>query len=315
MGSTARAEKDPSLSFALVEGRLTAYRLVGPESRRPGAPMEAPLGAPTDAPPGAPKDAPLVVLLHGLGAAGSTYAAVASRLGRDCRLLIPDLLGSGRSAKPLIDYRPLELAQHIDGLLENLALRAVDMVVGHSQGAAVAVELCRLRARDPATRVARLMLIDPPPPAGVRWLRPVTGMPLGARSAEIVSSLLPHRGLARLWLGFLYADRTQITDDVLTGYTSGSAGRGYAAATARALHSLAHLELRLEDAPMTTLLWGAEDRMFPPALASAWQARLPRSSLTVLPATGHCPHEEQPEAVAFAIRECLAQEPNHVRTA
>lgn len=294
MGSTARpAENGNPLSFALVEGRLSAYRIVGPESHR--------------------SDAPVILLLHGLGAAGNTYSAVASRLGRDCRLVIPDLLGSGRSAKPLIDYRPLELASHLDGLLENLGLQGVDMVVGHSQGAAVAVELCRLRSRDPATRIARLVLIDPPPPSGVRWLRPVTGMPLGARSAEIVSSLLPHRGLARLWLSFLYADRSQITDDILTGYTTGSAGRGYAAATARALHSLAHLELRLEDAPPTALLWGAEDKMFPPSLAEEWQARLPSSSLTVLPATGHCPHEEQPEAVAFAIREFLAREPNEAQ--
>ncbi len=155
------------------------------------------------------------------------------------------------------------------------------------------------------TRVEKLVLIDPPPPDGVRWLRSVTGLPLGARSAEIVSSLLPHRRLARLWLGFLYADRSRVTDEVLKGYTATSAGRGYAAATARALHSLAHLELKLEDAPATALLWGAQDKVFPPAIAKDWQARLPRSSLTVLPATGHCPHEEQPEAVAFAIRKFL----------
>ncbi len=242
----------------------------------------------------------------GLGAAGNTYSAVASRLAGECRLVIPDLLGSGRSAKPLIDYRPLELAAHLDGLLTSLGIDAIDAIVGHSQGAAVAVELCHLRSADPSRRVGKLVLIDPPPPAGVRWLRPVTGMPLGARSAEIFSSLLPHRSLARLWLGFLYADRSRVTDEILSDYTATSAGRGYAAATARALHSLAHLELHLEDAPATVLLWGAEDKVFPPSLAREWQARLPRSVLNILPATGHCPHEEQPDAVAFAIREFLA---------
>ena len=192
------------------------------------------------------------------------------------------MLGSGRTAKPLIDYRPLELATHLDELLRTLdesgdatGFRGrLDGIVGHSQGAAVAVELCRLRSRDRSTRVEKLVLIDPPPPNGVRWLRSVTGLPLGARSAEIVSSLLPHRRLARLWLGFLYADRSRVTDEVLKGYTATSSGRGYAAATARALHSLAHLELKLEDAPTTALLWGAEDKVFPPSIARDWQARL-----------------------------------------
>ena len=71
----------------------------------------------------------------------------------------------------------LELAAHLDGLLTSLGIAAIDAIVGHSQGAAVAVELCHLRSGDPARGVGKLVLIDPPPPAGVRWLRPVTGMP------------------------------------------------------------------------------------------------------------------------------------------
>ena len=235
MGSTARpVERETPVDFALVRGRLTAYRLLG----SPGAPV--------------------VLLLHGLGAAGNAYDAVASRLAADYRLIVPDLLGSGRTAKPLIDYRPDELANHLDGLLKSLGVTDLAAVVGHSQGAAVAVELCSLRARQPATAIEKLVLIDPPPPAGVRWLRPVTGMPLGARSAEIFSALLPHRSLARLWLGFLFADRSRVTDHLLAGYTATSGGRGYAAATARALHSLARLQLPLEAAPSTLLLWGSE---------------------------------------------------------
>jgi pimeloyl-ACP methyl ester carboxylesterase len=243
-------------------------------------------------------------LLHGLGAAGSAWGPVASNLAIDHRLVIPDLLGSGRTAKPLITYKPDEMAVHIGGLLEGLGISSLAAVAGHSQGAAVAVELCHLWPG----RVDKLVLVDPPPPAGVPWLRPVTRLPLGARSAEIFSALLPHRQLARLWLGFLYADRSRVTDQILDDYRATSASRGYAAATARALHSLARLELHLEQAPPSLLLWGAEDRVFPPSLADDWQRRLRDSKCSILPATGHCPHEEQPEAVAFAIRQFLAGE-------
>jgi pimeloyl-ACP methyl ester carboxylesterase len=282
VGSTAR-ERDRAGDFALVQGRLTAYRLLGPV------------------------EAPALLLLHGLGAAGSAWDAVAANLAADHRLVIPDLLGSGRTAKPLIEYRPDELAVHVAGLLEGLGISALAAAAGHSQGAAVAAELCSLWSKGGTRRVEKLVLVDPPPPAGVPWLRPVTRLPLGARSAEIFSALLPHRSLARLWLGFLYADRSRVTDEVLAEVGATSAGRGYAAATARALHSLARLDLHLEHAPPSLLLWGAEDRVFPPSLAREWERRLPNSRCAILPATGHCPHEEQPEAVAFAIREFLAQ--------
>lgn len=274
MASTAEF----ALQFALIEGRLTAYHLAGSP------------------------DAPAVLLLHGLGAAGSTYAAVVSRLSREYRVIVPDLLGSGRTAKPLVDYSPQEMASHVAGLLQELRVPALRAIVGHSQGAAVAVELCHQLPG----RIRKLVLIDPPPPCGMRWLRPVTGLPLGGRTAEVFSALLPHKRIARLWLGFLYANRERLTDEVLAAYAATSGSRGYAAATARALRSLSRLDLHLESAPPTLLLWGAQDRLFRPSLAAAWQARLRSSVLTVLPATGHCPHEEQPAAVALALGEFLA---------
>lgn len=262
------------LEFRWVAGQLTAVHQSGPVA------------------------APALLLLHGLGAAGSTYQPVVERLGATYRLIVPDLLGSGRTAKPLVDYRPDQMADHLRALLAVLGLDRLRGVVGHSQGAAVAVELCH---QLPPGAVERLALLDPPPVDGLRWLRPFTRLTRGGRSAELLSALLPHRRLAKLWLGFLYADRRRLRGEVLSTYAAAAGERGYATATARALHSLARLKLPLEAAPPTLLLWGARDRLFPPRLARGWQARLATSELQVLPATGHCPHEERPEAVALAL--------------
>ena len=263
------------MQVALVDGQLTAYHLSGKAQ------------------------APVVVLLHGLGAIGSTYRGVVERLRDRFRLLVPDLLGSGQTAKPASGYSPRDLAAHLAALLTQLGIGQVRAVVGHSQGAVVAVELCK---RVPSER---LVLLDPPPVNGLRWLRPVTTISMGA-SAELLSALLPHRAIAKLWLKFLYADGGRLTEEVLDAYTTNAGERGYANATAQALHALARLQLDLDGAPPTLLLWGAEDRLFPPRLAQGWRERLAHSELTVLPATGHCPHEERPATVAQALGSFLA---------
>ncbi len=280
MASTAEA-LEPfaqrfALRFTLIDGHLTAYRVLGD--------------------PAAPK----VLLLHGLGAQGSTYAEVAQRLADGFQVILPDLLGSGQSAKPRMAYTPDRMAANVTGLLRELGVEQLRAVVGHSQGAAVAVEVCHQLGR-----VERLVLLNPPPVRGMRWLRGVTAWSADGPT-ELFSAFLPHRRLAKLWLGFLYSDGSRLTDEVLEAYAASSGQRGYAAATAQALASLARLDLHLEAAPGTLLLWGADDRLFPPRLARGWRKRLARSELTLLPATGHCPHEERPDAVAFALRAFLA---------
>ena len=40
------------------------------------------------------------------------------------------------------------------------------------------------------------------------------------------------------------------------------------------------------------LLWGAEDKIFPPAYAEAWEAGLPDARTVVIPECGHLPQVE-----------------------
>jgi pimeloyl-ACP methyl ester carboxylesterase len=55
------------------------------------------------------------------------------------------------------------------------------------------------------------------------------------------------------------------------------------------------------------LVWGEEDPIFRPSGAAAWQERLPRAELVLLPACGHCPLEEAPAAVGLALESFLAK--------
>jgi pimeloyl-ACP methyl ester carboxylesterase/quercetin dioxygenase-like cupin family protein len=58
----------------------------------------------------------------------------------------------------------------------------------------------------------------------------------------------------------------------------------------------------------TLLLWGAADRMRPPAQAYAWLAGLPHGRLQLVPGTGHLVLEETPASVSF-ISDFLAAGP------
>jgi pimeloyl-ACP methyl ester carboxylesterase len=260
--------------FTLVDGHVTAY-------------LEEGAG-------------PVVLLLHGLGSSGDSFAELAHRLGRHYRVIAPDLLGSGRTAKPAIAYRPKETAQHIARFCAALGIGSVGAVVGHSQGAAVAIELCHL-----LRRAERLVLVDPPPPRGVRWLKALSLLGSRRGATDLVSALLPHRRLARAWLSFLYADPRRVTPATLEAYAAMSRRRGYAPATMSALGTLGGLSLSFHGLPRTLLVWGAEDPLFPPSGARLWRKYLPDAQLVVLPATGHCPHEEAPDAVATALETFL----------
>ena len=56
----------------------------------------------------------------------------------------------------------------------------------------------------------------------------------------------------------------------------------------------------------TLLVWGEEDRLYPPGpYAARWQELVPHASLTTIAGAGHMAPVEQPEAVASAIEAFL----------
>ena len=72
-----------------------------------------------------------------------------------------------------------------------------------------------------------------------------------------------------------------------------------------------HKWLHRIDVP-TLILWGAEDRLFPPAHAEAYRRAIPGARAVVMPACGHCPPIERPadfiaELTAFTLEQEAAR--------
>lgn len=100
-----------------------------------------------------------VLLLHGFPQSSREYAAVMADLGRDARVIAPDLRGAGRTDAPAEGYDVGTLVADVIGLLDALGLDRV-AVVAHDWSALVGFELC-LRHPD---RVSSYVAIAVPAP-------------------------------------------------------------------------------------------------------------------------------------------------------
>ena len=103
---------------------------------------------------GAP-GAPPVVLVHGVCDDLGVMAPLAARMGGRHRTVRVDLRGHGASDAPAGDYSVATLAADVAAMCDHLAVRGA-VVVGHSLGGAVAVQLAASRPE----LVAALVLLD-----------------------------------------------------------------------------------------------------------------------------------------------------------
>lgn len=101
---------------------------------------------------------PAVLLLHGKNFAGYYWQRIATDLSaRGYRIIIPDQIGFGKSAKPAhYQYSFAQLALNTHQLLQRLKVAEV-IVVGHSMGGMLATHYSHFYPND----VTQLILINP----------------------------------------------------------------------------------------------------------------------------------------------------------
>ena len=100
-----------------------------------------------------------VMMLHGIGNSESVWDKVLEKLPDDIRVVTVDLLGFGQSPRPeWAEYNARTQARSVFATYVQLAFYGQVVVVGHSLGALVAIELAR---RHPLL-VKALILCGPP---------------------------------------------------------------------------------------------------------------------------------------------------------
>src|SRR5690348_6876673 len=100
---------------------------------------------------------PPMLFVHGIGN-HTHFAAQIAYFSRSHRVIAPDLPGFGRSDAPARDYGIAAFADDIAWLCDELELQR-PVLVGHSMGGAVALEVAAARPELPSA----IVLLDPIP--------------------------------------------------------------------------------------------------------------------------------------------------------
>ena len=103
--------------------------------------------------------APVIVLLHGIGSSAEMWRKIEAELDGDFGIVAIDLLGFGESPKPTrARYNVRQQARSVAYTLFHLRLTRRIIIVGHSMGSLIAIEITK---RYPLL-VKSLVLVSPP---------------------------------------------------------------------------------------------------------------------------------------------------------
>lgn len=87
------------------------------------------------------KNKPTIVMLHGIAATSETWKKMSENLGDDYRIIAVDLLGFGKSPKPInCNYSVEDHMRSVRKTLKKLKLRKPYIIVGHSMGSIISLK-------------------------------------------------------------------------------------------------------------------------------------------------------------------------------
>jgi magnesium chelatase accessory protein len=251
--------------------------------------------------PGPAEGAPVVLLLHGTGAASHSWRHLAPLLAARHEVLAPDLPGHGFTRTPGRQALTLPaVAGAVAALLDALQRRPV-LVVAHSAGAAVALQLVLHEGLQPERVVGVNAAVLPlQGPVGRLFLpaaRLLSANPLVAPGFAAWAAL--PGATRRLLKGT--GSRIDPLGERCYHHLVADARHARGALRLMASWDLAALERDLHALRVPlVLLAGAADRMLPPSHAWRVQQRLRGVTVHELPGLGHLAHEEDPALVAAA---------------
>jgi 2-hydroxy-6-oxonona-2,4-dienedioate hydrolase len=228
---------------------------------------------------------PVVILLHGLGGSNMNWALNVPALAERFRVIVPDQIGFGRSAKPLINYRVGTYVDFLDGLFRELKIERATLV-GNSMGGWISTAYALAHPE----KVDRLVLVDA---AGFA--------PPAEFDARMLSLLNPstREGMRQL-ASLVFFNKQLFTNDAAVDLMLTqriSAGDGYTIQSL--IESLARREDLLDNrlGPIkqpTLIIWGRDDGLTPLAqFGERFNKEIAGSRLIVFDRCGHVPQVER----------------------
>jgi pimeloyl-ACP methyl ester carboxylesterase len=254
---------------------------------------------------------PVLLLLHGIAGSSRAWREVMPALAEGHRVIAPDLLGHGESAKPVGDYSLGAYASGLRDLLDALGVERATLV-GQSFGGGVAMQLAyqhpdrceRLvlvdsgglgREVNPILRAATLPLAE--------YVMPVLVPAFVKERGDAVSRFLRDKGIrsgraAEVWLAYRSLTETENRKAFVRTVRSVIDPGGQTVSAMDRLYLAAEVP--------TLIVWGEDDSIIPVGHAHAAHEAIPGSRLELFEGVGHFPHVEAPERFVEVLLDFLA---------
>ena len=255
---------------------------------------------------------PPVMLIHGFGGSMWQWEHQQIALSAQHRVITVDLLGSGLSDKPEINYSPTHLINFFRSFMEAIGVQKAALI-GNSMGAGLAIGM----ALTYPEHVTKLVLIagfpsdlrnkiaSPKYKSFINYRPPVWLAKLG--------NFFAGRWATKSMLGEVVYNQDLLTPAIIERSYWNRSQPGFL----RPLYSmLNHFDewekiyaARLPEIRQPTLiLWGEEDRVLPIAVGRELHKTIPGSTFQEIAQTGHIPQWEKPLVVNPIILQFLADQ-------
>jgi pimeloyl-ACP methyl ester carboxylesterase len=252
-----------------------------------------------------------LLLIHGMAGSSDTWRAVLPRLAKKYRVVAPDLLGHGQSAKPRGDYSLGAFAVWLRDFLDELGISQAT-VVGQSLGGGVAMQfvyqhpdycqrlvLIASGGLGPDVGLILRMLSAP----GAEFVLPVIAPQPVLRAGNKVRSWFRSAGIhsprgAEMWTAYSSLSDRQTRQSFLKTLRSVVDYRG------QAVSALNRLKV-VHDMPVMAI-WGDRDGIIPVGHAYAAHEMRQDTRLEILPGIGHFPQVEAPIEVVDLLDDFIS---------
>ncbi|MDT5094178.1 MAG: hypothetical protein QOH60_3541 [Mycobacterium sp.] len=252
-----------------------------------------------------------LLLIHGMAGSSETWRAVMPRLAKNYRVVAPDLLGHGESAKPRGDYSLGAFAVWLRDFLDELGITQAT-IVGQSLGGGVAMQFvyqhpdyCRrlvlIASGGLGPDVGLILRLLSAP--GAELILPVAAPRPVLRAGNKVRGWLSSAGIhsprgTEMWTAYSSLSDRQTRQAFLRTLRSVVDYRGQAVSALNRLQMVADLPIMA--------IWGDRDAIIPVDHAYAAHDVRKETRLEVLPGIGHFPQVEAPMEVVDLIEDFMS---------
>jgi pimeloyl-ACP methyl ester carboxylesterase len=259
-------------------------------------------------PLGDPKGTP-VMLIHGYTDNARDWVPLIPYLSPHLRLLVVDIRGHGRSAKPECCYTRLDFAYDLKLLLDALHIERAD-IVGHSLGSIIAQTFAEFWPE----RTQRVVLISSTggPRAGAPPKKPAYDY--AAEIRKLRDPIDPDSPFMIEW----WSSPTPVDADFLRRQRADAAAiplRVWLAVLDQGLIDVDLQRTLPKLAAPTLLIWGSKDPIIEEERRATLREALPRAQVKVFAGLGHNPFWEDPQGCAQVINAFLTGGPPGARAA